>query len=203
MLRYIVRTFVKPFYDGLYGRDSDSTPITNKKDFSAQTTSKTTQSSKTETISQSKNIAEQKGEQFEKYIVNLFDKTFFKVIEWRGDKYSNGHFPESNKYPDLEMMLKAKDGNFFFAVECKYRSILSNHAPIDHVQLRNYENFQKMKGIPVFIALGVGGAPSNPESTYIIPLDYYINNKWNPTTIERFLKKGEMFYFDKNTSILK
>lgn len=199
MLLYIVRTFIKPFYDGLYGRDSKN--LTQETQTPAVSTSP--KSVATTATANTKEIAEQKGEQFEKYIVNKFDKTFFKVIEWRGDKYSNGHFPESNKYPDLEMMLNANGQKHFFAVECKYRSSLNSIPPIDHVQLRNYEQFQEMKGIPVFIAIGIGGTPSAPSSLYIIPLHYYLANKWNPHKLDAFLKKGEHFFYDHNAKRLK
>ena len=35
---------------------------------------------------------EQKGYDFEKYIVQKFSKNYFSIVEWTGDKYVNGTY---------------------------------------------------------------------------------------------------------------
>lgn len=59
-----------------------------------------------------------------------------------------------------------------FAVECKYRSNLSveNDIVKPHI-LKRYFEYKEKEGIPVFIVLGVGNLPSNPDSLYIFPLE--------------------------------
>jgi uncharacterized tellurite resistance protein B-like protein len=48
---------------------------------------------------------EEKGLRFEKYVVHRFDLRYHKIKEWRGDKFTNGIYAESSKYPDIEVEL--------------------------------------------------------------------------------------------------
>jgi hypothetical protein len=36
-----------------------------------------------------------------------------------------------------------------------------------HKQIANYLDYQKQKTIPVFIAIGIGGEPYNPEKLFV------------------------------------
>jgi len=114
-----------------------------------------------------------KGKAFEEYIVALFPKSYFRIIEWRGDKYSNGRYAESNRLPDLELRLETKSVQVPFAVECKWRKGFYegkiNWAK--DYQLKNYKQYQHEKNIAVFVIIGVGGEPSDPESLYVVPLE--------------------------------
>jgi hypothetical protein len=78
----------------------------------------------TMTIERRRRAAVAKGFAFEQFIVQQFAtyKAFFKLHEWRGDKYHNGIYALSTKYPDLEYEYSYKDYSRRFAVECKYRS---------------------------------------------------------------------------------
>jgi hypothetical protein len=61
----------------------------------------------------------QKGYEFEGYVVTLFNENNFQLLEWRSDKKaSNGVYPLSCTYPDLEFRSRGK-GSQRFAVECK------------------------------------------------------------------------------------
>src|SRR6187399_3147752 len=63
----------------------------------------------------------EKGFLFEDYIVTLFNKRKFRLIEWRSDKMaSNGVLALSCSWPDLVFASFGKKKNSF-AIECKWR----------------------------------------------------------------------------------
>ncbi len=126
----------------------------------------------------SKNISDKKkGDDFEHYILNLFDNKSgqYKLLEWRGYcRASNGMYPHNNILPDLEFAFKSKNlHNKFFAIECKWRQKFTNGklAWATTSQIDIYLKYQNEKNIPVFIAIGVGGNPSCPEKLFITPLN--------------------------------
>ena len=71
---------------------------------------------------ESANTDKQKGNNFEKYIVQKFSRSYFSIVEWTGDKYVDGRFAKSNINPDLRLRFKMKNIESDFSVECKYRS---------------------------------------------------------------------------------
>jgi len=116
----------------------------------------------------------EKGHLFEDYIVTLFNQRKFRLLEWRSDKTaSNGVYPESCTYPDLEFAFLGRRKHKF-AVECKWREKFSGRKIkwAYSKQIDNYLNYQRERNIQVFIAIGIGGEPSNPEKLFITPLDH-------------------------------
>lgn len=113
-----------------------------------------------------------KGREFEDYVLELFnlhDDNAFVLKEWQGDKTLGDICPESNRHPDFVFGYQGKG----FAVECKWREKLSPNMEKDLFpadKLAIYQQFSAERIIPVFIVLGVGGEPSNPELLYNIPL---------------------------------
>jgi hypothetical protein len=117
-----------------------------------------------------------KGDLFERYIATLFNYASgrFTLIEWRSDnEVAEGIYPQSNCYPDLEFCYNGNKKHRF-AIECKWRTAFSDGKLkwADNHQIRNYLEFQREKGMPVFIALGVGGAPTTPAQLFVTPLDH-------------------------------
>ncbi len=116
----------------------------------------------------------EKGFLFEKYIVQLLDKKYFKVIEWRSDKIAdNGLFAETSKLPDLEIVYMDGQAEFKLAIECKWRQSFYNDG-IDWSnknQIDNYVTYQHKNRLPVFVAIGIGGTPSKPNELYLTSLD--------------------------------
>ena len=120
--------------------------------------------------------SKEKGDDFEKFVISLFDfqSKRFVLKEWRSDKYIDGIYPESNYYPDFEIVLRTKNYDSAFAVECKYRSNWKQDNTIywaKHSQVENYAYYSKQKNIPVIIVLGVGGIPKDPDEVYIFSLE--------------------------------
>jgi len=140
------------------------------------------------------------GDDFEKYMVGKFNRDYFHLVEWAGDKVSEGRYAESTLNPDLVLELDLEfGGKHRLAVECKYRSSDKNgflNICTDN-QLSRYKAYKQRTGAPTFIALGLGGKPSRPERLFVIPIHRI---KYASSTLG-FLSEFEVdidrnFYFD-------
>ena len=149
-----------------------------------------------------------KGNEFEKFIVQKFNKKYFKILEWAGDKYVNGIYAETSTQPDLRIKFTLHEIEKEFAVECKYRSYYFKDG-IDWAkdnQRNNYQNYSEAKGIITFIAIGVGGTADNPEELFIVPLQDLKSDFISKSDLQTYKKsdfKANKFFFEPNTSILK
>lgn len=145
-----------------------------------------------------------KGDAFENYVVKCLSRDY-TIKEWRSDKYIDGIYAESNTYPDLEIECGNNCGRFRFAVECKYRaSLIADAIEIAKPhQLKNYAKFSTERNVPVFIAVGLGGYPSNPTEEFIILLESVVKNVMTYRDLVRFRRrsKGGM-YFDCHAKVL-
>lgn len=137
------------------------------------------------------------GLAFEQWVVKNFDPSYFKLINWRGDKYIDGLYPLSSHDPDLDYVYRDTARSESFAIECKWRQAFSNNTITiaEHRQLNNYRSYQHSKGYPVFIVLGVGGTGSNPQDIYIIPLEEIKNNIVRKDQLQKYYryKRGRFF----------
>ncbi len=147
--------------------------------------------------------SEQKGKDFEKYVVERFNKTFFTLKEWRGDKFHNGIYPISSTLPDLEYHFLSNNDSIFFAVECKWRTAIYNNELewANDRQLDTYKQFESANNTPVFVIIGIGGKPSNPNEIYCIPLRDINSNTIKSTSLKQYKRyaKGD---FALNTSLM-
>lgn len=67
----------------------------------------------------------EKGDEFERYIAELFNDELFSIVEWTTDmSRKHNRFVESDCNPDL--VIRDRKTNQIFCVECKYRSRLVN-----------------------------------------------------------------------------
>ena len=114
-----------------------------------------------------------KGREFEDYVVDLFDIPNNKKLtlkEWRGDKSLPGIYPESNSAPDFVFEYDGRP----FAVECKWR----NHLPKDiekellpAERMASFQQFSTERRMPVYLLLGIGGLPNDPDNLYFSCID--------------------------------
>ena len=114
-----------------------------------------------------------KGREFEDYVVDFFDLPNSKKLtlkEWRGDKSLPGIYPEGNSAPDFVFEYNGKP----FAVECKGR----NHLPKDiekellpPERMASFQQFSTERRMPVYLLLGIGGLPNDPDNLYFTRLD--------------------------------
>ena len=147
-------------------------------------------------------INAKKGYDFEKFIVQKFNRDYFKVLEWAGDKYVKGVYSKKNEDPDFLLELNLNGEIHVFAVECKWRqSLLSDGIKFaEREQYQRYVNYGKTKNIPVFVAVGIGGKGNAPNQLYVIPLSKLNSNFISREKLEIFEKKitGNFFYDFKN-----
>lgn len=113
-----------------------------------------------------------KGREFEDHVLELLgvaDNDKLTLKEWRGDKSLPGIYPEGNSNPDLVLEYDDRP----FAIECKWRShmpkdISKELLPPDRVAL--FVKYSRENKLPVFLLLGIGGLPSDPDLLYLVPV---------------------------------
>ena len=113
-----------------------------------------------------------KGRQFEDYAVDFFDLPHnkkLKLKEWRGDKILPGVYPEGNSGPDF---MFDYDGHSF-AIECKWRSHIPKDIEKELLPSNRqvfFQQYAKEHNVPVYLLLGIGGLPTDPDCTYFVSL---------------------------------
>jgi hypothetical protein len=132
-------------------------------------------------IPDERQVSMDKGHEFEKFVANLFEQKddYFAISHWTTDHSDKraGIRVESDSNPDF--LIRYKPKNHSFAVECKWRANLCYNPKLrDYVikwaepyQIKNYQQYSKQNNIPVFIALGLAGIPSDPEFMFCLPLE--------------------------------
>jgi hypothetical protein len=122
-----------------------------------------------------------KGPAFEEFILHKFPKDTFNLVEWKREKIQDDgllrdpdSYRDGGQRPDLQLELKGQSEKYPFAVECKWRNDFWKGIIewARDAQISSYQEFQTSKEMPVFIALGVGGTPSDPRDLFIIPLSH-------------------------------
>lgn len=114
-----------------------------------------------------------KGREFEDYVLELLDISHnYKLTlkEWRGDKSLPGIYPEGNSNPDLVLEYDENP----FAVECKWRSYLPKDIEkklLPPVRMDSFQQFSTDRHMPVYLLLGIGGLPNDPDNLYFTRLD--------------------------------
>lgn len=152
----------------------------------------------------SNEVIKKKGNDFEGFIFERFDRQYFTIRYWNGDFSHKGYYPESNTYPDLEIEFKYEDFKRTFAVECKYRAKLYNdNFEIESHKLDNYRKYSREKQIDVYIALGLSGEASNPDELYLIPLRYFDGRNSIPFyELENFRRRRNNLFYDMRLDML-
>lgn len=115
-----------------------------------------------------------KGREFEDHVLELLgvaNNGRLTLKEWRGDKSLPGIYPEGNSNPDLVLEYDGKP----FAIECKWRS----HMPKDiskellsPERQARFMQYAKAHRVPIFLLLGIGGIPSDPEGHFLLQINH-------------------------------
>ncbi len=115
------------------------------------------------------------GRTFESYTLSLFGPKDWIIVTKTGDFAEKlGRKVESDSNPDL--IMKHRTTNKVIAFECKYRSAFKKLNRGEGVvwaqeyQIKNYKVYQEKTHTPVFVVIGVGGKPTNPQHLYLPPL---------------------------------
>lgn len=155
----------------------------------------------TEIVDQQK----KKGDDFEKFIIKKFNKKFFTIKQWAGDKYVEGFYSEKTIQPDIIVEFNLGEYSKKVAIECKYRSsIFKGGVQFSYDdQLKRYKKFEQKEHTDVYIALGIGGKASNPESLYLIPLKSQDKPFITKHDLVKYKKETwANFYLDRHTGTL-
>lgn len=150
-----------------------------------------------------------KGDAFEGFVVKHFDKKYFTLQEWRGDKYVDGNYPVSSHFPDLEVKFhyEKQKVNENFAIECKWRKYYFENSIewAKDYQIKNYKEYANKLKIPVFVVIGVGGEPNNPYELFIVPLEKMKANVISKDELAKYKKdlSDPYFFWDYEKNQLK
>ena len=134
------------------------------------------------------------GLNFEKYIVRLLkvrDRSDLIVSEWRSDKMIDGVVAESAHFPDMVVVQTIEGRRYEYAIECKWRHAFESNGRIrwaKEANIGHYRRFIKEHPMPLFIALGIGGAPDAPNEVYIIPFKAVASCTLSMDTIQPYRK---------------
>lgn len=142
---------------------------------------------------------QRKGTEFEAFVVQRFDRTYFTLVEWRSDKNIDGIFPLMSKFPDLEFYFESQTECRQFAIECKWREhFYEDSILLNQFQLENYNHYQQVTGYQTFVLLGVGNIPSSPTHVYILRLSDIKTHKLHENDIEKYRRKHphDSFFLD-------
>ncbi len=132
-----------------------------------------------------------KGESFEEFVKDyVFPDEKFILIRSTQDYRNNERYVEGKLEPDLYFRDRKTNETFF--VECKFRSNLYQNKlqwAKDKTQFKRYKEFQeKVKPEKVFVVVGLGGKPYDPERVFKLPLEEI---KY-PALFESVFKKYEL-----------
>lgn len=113
----------------------------------------------------------EKGDLFESFIINMFDKNYFTLLDRTCDTVTNGIHAVSRSNPDFLYQFELREYVKKFAVECTYRSNTSELIEIKTFdQLSRYKKYGEDQKVDVYILLGLERAPQNPKELFVIPL---------------------------------
>lgn len=112
----------------------------------------------------------EKGNQFEDYTIQtiVHSSNDIKLIGKNADYHSKGVSAIENTQPDLRLSYQGKA----FAVECKWRAKAIGGSIVwaKDYQIKTYRRYAFEQNVPVFVAIGIGGAAYAPENFYLVPL---------------------------------
>lgn len=151
-------------------------------------------------------VNQKAGLDFEKFVVQKFDKKYFKIRNWAGDKFVDGRYADTTTQPDIQLSLILRGQSYPFAVECKWRSEPNGNFIrfANDAQLERYKAFAQQENYPVFIALGIGGKPSSPAELYILPIQELKKPILHKSGLGKYRKKMDSdFFFDQESNSLR
>jgi peroxiredoxin family protein len=114
------------------------------------------------------------GDSFENYVSEtLFTKSQYDLVH-RTNTYDQNkvRFAKDTLKPDFKFRCKKTQQEFY--VEAKFRSGFNANDMIEvisYTQIERFRVIQKEENTPIYIAVGYGGWPNNPDKISLIKLD--------------------------------
>ncbi len=136
------------------------------------------------------------GYQFERYMTDRLDPGKYHLVEWRN--FSKKKFKLSTYSPGLVFEFKNAGGERSrFGISCRF----FEKAEGDKLLLgKETVKFDRDK--EVFVAVGIGGKPSAPESVYLIPIENVKGNIVSLKDIAGFKIQGATVEYDPGKKII-
>lgn len=114
-----------------------------------------------------------RGKMFEDWALCLFPAKHFNIIHKTvGGADLDGRYTEDCVNPDYKFRDRATGQEFW--VECKFRSHRGEKGNVtwtDMKHLNRYKQIQQESGIPLFVLVGIGGEPDDPNELLFFNLD--------------------------------
>lgn len=125
------------------------------------------------------------GEDFENYTREfIFHQSYYILTERTHSYKTNQDYVLSSLKPDFTFTDKITKKDFY--LECKYRSYINDDNTLQWCnddQLKRYSELNKQK--PVFVLIGLGGIPGDPELLSLIRLDKFRYSKLFLSVLEK------------------
>lgn len=142
------------------------------------------------------------GHAFERHVIGLFGGKDFKVLRWMQD----GLRPREEIDVSPDLVVEHVPTGVVLGIECKFRSGLfeGNIAWAKEYQPAKYQRYAERTGHRVFIVIGVGGAPGDPDYMYCLPLWQARFNFLDPSVLKRYRRSPRRkFTYDRASGELK
>ena len=123
------------------------------------------------------------GYAFERHVIGLLGPEF-RVVAWMGDGARTRE--EIDLSPDL--VVEHRPSGAVIGIECKFRSTLYGGliSWAKEYQPSKYRKFAGQTGHRVFVVIGIGGRPDDPEYMYCLPLWQARFNRLKPGELKRY-----------------
>ncbi len=125
------------------------------------------------------------GDRFEEWVVSNSNirkrpevednRSYWRLLEWRSDKYVDGWYALSNIAPDLVLECTKREDDSSkvrtIAIECKYRNSMHNFW-LEKRQVLNYEHFCRERNPIIddlYYLFGFQWEDGAPKELYLIP----------------------------------
>ncbi|RYG42155.1 MAG: hypothetical protein EOO01_23640 [Chitinophagaceae bacterium] len=142
------------------------------------------------------------GHEFENHMISLFNRKHFKLLAWRSVLKSSAEvYDNTQSYPDLEFQF-ADTRKYRFSLKCVWHEDFRDDKVSwsDPDIIRRYLQYQELHAVPMYVAIGIGGTPPNPEKLFVTLLDKLsLQSEINRAELSRYQRKPEhKFRYDVN-----
>jgi len=144
----------------------------------------------------------EKGDIFERFVVDHFSEQHFTIVEWTTDMMrKHDRYVEADTRPDLKVRHKQTGAELY--VECKYRSYAFENKVqwSNYNQMQRYREFAAKMNLPVFVVIGLGGMPDHPDNVFCIPLEDAKYPGLYPSYLENYSHNPREYFRWKSNSL--
>jgi hypothetical protein len=110
------------------------------------------------------------GKDFEAYLrCHIFVKKYYVSMEMsEEDQLNSANKVDTSNQPDFKFRDKRHQQPFFLEAKFREKESEEKISWCTSTQLKRYQEFEK--SFPIFIIVGFGGKPDNPEKLFLFPL---------------------------------